>query len=621
MNKQEITNLINTKIIDNDNGLITAEKLRAVLNAINEGAGDGYIFISTATPSTTPIAITEDSKVFYIATEEGDYSNFTLGNISELSVIKSENGSWKVEGLGAAFGDEVKKELFEIEWVCTGNRIFAQFPYELPINNYSVRFTLEGFDENDRNLFFRTEIAPPGALDVLIPKADYNPFDGLPLNFQTSRETTRICLYFNTSFVGNENKKVHAVISQYISVSDTFAAIQEDINSINEEIDAVKQDIADLQNTAKIESDDNSFFTREIPLVVGKNLNTVIIQPQYEQYSILHDFKSGDVVRFSYSSDAIDYLSLLTKKDDKYTPIPIDVYANVPVTYIVTEDIQGFGFYRASAGIAKEDTLRLTATLMNENFFANTLKGKNVIMFGDSITQLPFTGDSRTGVGICEYFSALTGANVTRAAIGGTKLTRTADVPATITNSTEASNALQIISIIDAVVDRDLSKAISGALMNGTDSYVQDVMLPNLQNVNLDNYDIVTIFGGTNDYTAGVVLDGTDNSTISGALNHIIEKLCVNYPHLKVYIFTPIVRFIDDNFSDEHAIGGNTLKDISEKIIEVAKSNHIPVCDLYSEMWNRYNFKSVCHNNDFTHPRRGFYDIALKMFKFIIANQ
>jgi hypothetical protein len=97
MNKQQITELINSKIIDNDNGQITAEVMRNVLNAINEGTGDGYTYISTATPSTTPITLTGDEKVFYIATEEGDYANFGLGNISSLSVIKSDNGSWKVE--------------------------------------------------------------------------------------------------------------------------------------------------------------------------------------------------------------------------------------------------------------------------------------------------------------------------------------------------------------------------------------------------------------------------------------------------------------------------------------------------------------------------------------------
>lgn len=61
---------------------------------------DGYLYISAATPSTTPITLTGNEKVFYIATEEGNYTNFGLGNISDLSIIKSVLGSWTVEGLG-----------------------------------------------------------------------------------------------------------------------------------------------------------------------------------------------------------------------------------------------------------------------------------------------------------------------------------------------------------------------------------------------------------------------------------------------------------------------------------------------------------------------------------------
>lgn len=111
MNKQQITELINSKIIDNDNGQITADVMRNVLNAINEGTGDGYTYIGTATPSTTPATLTGDEKVFYIATEEGDYSNFGLGEITEVSVVKSENGSWKVEGLGIYHGVTASKKL------------------------------------------------------------------------------------------------------------------------------------------------------------------------------------------------------------------------------------------------------------------------------------------------------------------------------------------------------------------------------------------------------------------------------------------------------------------------------------------------------------------------------
>lgn len=57
----------------------------------------GHAYIGLATPSTTPVTLKGNEKVFYIATEGGDYSNFGLGNINELSIIKSENGNWSVE--------------------------------------------------------------------------------------------------------------------------------------------------------------------------------------------------------------------------------------------------------------------------------------------------------------------------------------------------------------------------------------------------------------------------------------------------------------------------------------------------------------------------------------------
>lgn len=60
----------------------------------------GHAYIGLASPSTTPVTLKGNEKVFYIATEEGDYSNFGCGNVSELSVIKSDNKSWKAEGLG-----------------------------------------------------------------------------------------------------------------------------------------------------------------------------------------------------------------------------------------------------------------------------------------------------------------------------------------------------------------------------------------------------------------------------------------------------------------------------------------------------------------------------------------
>lgn len=164
MNKKEVEELINKHITDNEVGDITAQKLREVLHALNKdvpvvvdelGKNDksaisqravtevvelqnerfnnfsesvttqlnslGYTYTGTATPSTTPIALIGDEKVFYIATEEGDYTNFDLGNISELSIIKRENGSWKAEGLGIEFSRSLKK--LEAETIIGGKYV------------------------------------------------------------------------------------------------------------------------------------------------------------------------------------------------------------------------------------------------------------------------------------------------------------------------------------------------------------------------------------------------------------------------------------------------------------------------------------------------------------------
>lgn len=95
-------------VTENLNNLnLLSQEVAAQLNNL------GYTYIGTATPSTIPVTLTEDNKVFYIATEEGDYSNFGVGNISELSIIKSDNGSWKAEGLGTL----LKKGIEDLSYI------------------------------------------------------------------------------------------------------------------------------------------------------------------------------------------------------------------------------------------------------------------------------------------------------------------------------------------------------------------------------------------------------------------------------------------------------------------------------------------------------------------------
>lgn len=68
----------------------------------------GYIYVGSATPSTTPIEITAEDKVFYIAVKAGDYPNFGQLGITELTILKSEEGRWLKEGLGVALDVDEK---------------------------------------------------------------------------------------------------------------------------------------------------------------------------------------------------------------------------------------------------------------------------------------------------------------------------------------------------------------------------------------------------------------------------------------------------------------------------------------------------------------------------------
>ena len=118
--------------------------------------GLGYTFLGIATPTTTPVTITNEDKFLYIATEEGDYSNFGLGNISELSIIKSENGSWKVEGLGVPMDVADNIKLFTRE---------SPIPYDKYIEElYLFKFPDNRFLDIRRGLN-RTLISVPNPAD------------------------------------------------------------------------------------------------------------------------------------------------------------------------------------------------------------------------------------------------------------------------------------------------------------------------------------------------------------------------------------------------------------------------------------------------------------------------
>lgn len=233
------------------------------------------------------------------------------------------------------------------------------------------------------------------------------------------------------------------------------------------------------------------------------------------------------------------------------------------------------------------------------------------------------------------YFS---GANFINCGIGGSQLRQRLSPVSNPASNSEAYAALDIINMVKASCEQDFTKQIAAntyLIANASDDNTKQITA--LQNIDWSNVDGVIIFAGTNDWLTSNRIGVTGSNDINytlGAINEMIRLLLTTYPHLKIYWFTPIVRWLDYNettgsgtdaqWSDVYSVTGNgTLKEFSAKIQNEVVLNHIPVCDMYNSLgWNKYNFKNYFTGSDGTHPRtyNGVTYLAKKILQFILTN-
>lgn len=137
--------------------------------------------------------------------------------------------------------------------------------------------------------------------------------------------------------------------------------------------------------------------------------------------------------------------------------------------------------------------------------------------------------------------------------------------------------------------------------------------------------DLVTIFGGTNDFghnePLGTVTDATI-ATFYGAIKVMLEGIITVNPTAKVAIFTPLQR----TFTGDAGVVGMTnalglhLVDYVNAIIEVAAIYSVPVLDLYRRAGispqNATNFLA-----DGLHPNDAGYERIAKMMGNFLSNE
>lgn len=123
-NYEQLKQAVAVMVKSNGNQEITGDILQNTLLTIISTVGSGATFAGIATPTTNPG--TPDQNVFYIASEDGIYSNF--GNVvleNEVAIFTNGNGIWQKGKTGIA----TYKQVSELEYKSIPSIIEIIKPY------------------------------------------------------------------------------------------------------------------------------------------------------------------------------------------------------------------------------------------------------------------------------------------------------------------------------------------------------------------------------------------------------------------------------------------------------------------------------------------------------------
>lgn len=217
-----------------------------------------------------------------------------------------------------------------------------------------------------------------------------------------------------------------------------------------------------------------------------------------------------------------------------------------------------------------------------------------VVCMGDSITgNYPTT---TVPDDYPDYIAKQTGMYVSNGGFGGCRMSLH-------TSATQAP--FSFCTLVDAIVSGDWSSQdTQAASSNNNISHVYD-HIQNLKDVDWASVDYLTVFYGTNDWTAQVPIDNPENlkdtSTYIGAFRYGYEKLMGAYPNIKVIAVTPMYRYDSGWDTESQTYGGKYIYDFGNALIDVCKEYHIPFIDMYYESGvNSYNRTNYIE--DGTHP-------------------
>ncbi len=208
------------------------------------------------------------------------------------------------------------------------------------------------------------------------------------------------------------------------------------------------------------------------------------------------------------------------------------------------------------------------------------LKGKKIAFLGDSITEMPIGSDHR----YVDYFKELSGATTYNFGVCATRIA---------------------------------TRLIPHEQPSWNDSFLLRAERMT------DNYDVIVVFGGTNDYANPSPsplgeFSSEDEHTFYGALKKLYAKLIKAHPNATIVAVTPLHREKEKGYSSL----GLELLDYVKAVREVAGWYSIPVIDLWNTAGIQAQDKEIMavYLKDGLHPNpTGAKRIAERIYGFLKA--
>ena len=210
------------------------------------------------------------------------------------------------------------------------------------------------------------------------------------------------------------------------------------------------------------------------------------------------------------------------------------------------------------------------------------LEGKNIVMFGDSITDLG---------NYPEIVKEHTGAKIIKAGFSGCRMSEHTG------NSLLNNMSMQKLS--EFIKNNDFSQLVNAAKQyyeNGGRDYRGTA--ERLSSTNWNSVHAITILFGTNDFTNQASLGSNSDvvgTTFKGAINKIVKNINETLPHVRIIFITPIfmsrMYSTDGENSDDYPNkDGIYFKEFINAIKDLSEMNHVPFINLNALSGiNKYN--------------------------------